>query len=195
MAAPKNFKTEKLNHEKICCYREVYCPEDSCVQLIPKLKLLSHLVQKHPGIQWNPNKWQNRLKITYTGATVPAGPQVKTYFIATMDKCFYSTMVRDRDKRLSYIWVTITGEQEEASRYRCEISVSNKANGKLRFKHSVKPLGDSWKVVIEKGEDIFVLPDSVLLQISRASDTAYLKFTLKLNQPKESYFRKLLRLP
>ena len=173
-------KEERLRHEKICKHREVKCPENGCSCLVPMSTLVDHLRLIHPGITWHPNKQLLLLKLTKERFVLkPCDSFIRTrpIYIIVEDKGFYSTMARDEKNGLWFFWVTMIGQKEEASRWVAEISISNEPDAKLIFKRHVLPYGDPWKEVIEKGEDILVVPDIILKQFR--NHDGHLKITLE----------------
>ena len=176
---------ERLNHEKICQHREVSCPEIDCLGLVPMSALLDHLRQKHPSIKWLPNNHQGCFKMVELMGPRDSIIRRKLWYVA-MDvamegKYFYISVAINEKKGLRYFWATMIGQKEAASHYQGEISLFNEPIANLRVKHPVLSLEDPWEEVIEKGENVLIVPEIVLKQVCSVDRKTYLKIALEFN--------------
>ena len=175
-------RLERLNHEKVCQFREVSCPEVNCGDFLPKLGFLDHL--KEHSIVWKPNKTKFWLELTEDDFIAKPNGQAKTWppsYIAVDDKnFFYTSVIRDKKKGLWYFWVTLIGSAEEAKRCSSEIVIANESNAKLSFKRPAGSLDVTEDELIKEDENILLLPDFVMWQVwTKESKKISLKFKIE----------------
>lgn len=108
---------EAVQHEKLCKYRLVFCPDLRCFRRIPMAHLFAHINDDHPVDDFSK---LSRSSVNFSLVIKPANYRDETFWKPAIMQLGHSKFFRECRRTREgqwYFWVYMEGSPEEASQF------------------------------------------------------------------------------
>ena len=176
-----NFKNVLLEHQKECNFRDIKCPDITCLKMIPFTSFADHMRSNHGRSIDIEMEYGTK---TNFKRSIPTTFKTLRPKLISLNGLTFIEMWYNKDNTM-YVWIYLLGDPIEAQRFQYHIHLKKEFGKEFTFFGKVKSINEGYRGYgnILKDENTCVTSTEMIKRY--LNDMGQLEYTLKIRNLKE----------